>query len=115
MATCAMQTISKLNPDHNWELLCDIFEGCVRSTVNINFDANTPQYMESLKGFWFTAEYAAANAVINIVNNRPGDKIVIDEISCDKIGSCLNTQFVIGPNMELQQGDFFCAPQACQG
>eukprot|EP01084_Bolivina_argentea_P241227 405020_1 len=114
-SSCAgtIQTIN--NPSENWELLCDGVRGCAATQFNVNFGPNANPMMESMKGFWFVNEFAAAGAIININNQRPGDKIMIDEITCDKPGSCLNTQFIIGTMMELDIGNFYCAPQACGG
>eukprot|EP00488_Nonionellina_sp_1-RS-2012_P002629 TRINITY_DN5139_c0_g1_i1.p1 TRINITY_DN5139_c0_g1~~TRINITY_DN5139_c0_g1_i1.p1 ORF type:complete len:129 (-),score=22.67 TRINITY_DN5139_c0_g1_i1:367-753(-) len=103
------------NPGPNWELACTGYEGCAGATININFLSTASPALESIKGFWFTEEFAGVGAVININNHRPGDKIQIDEVKCDKKYSCYHTQFVIGANVELQIGDFFCAPDACDG
>merc|ERR1711862_881854 len=57
---------------------------------------------------------AGAGAIINI-NNQRGTDILIEEIKCVKLGSCYNTQFILGPNVQIEVGDFFCGMGSCDG
>eukprot|EP00483_Globobulimina_turgida_P012663 UN12686 len=114
--SCAGKISTITNPVENFEMLCDGFETCTGATLNINFSPAASPNIERIKGLWFKGEYAAAGAVINISNQRGfGNKIMIEEIVCDKPGACMETQFIIGPNMELEIGNFYCSADACHG
>jgi len=118
-ASCAGQIKTINNPSMNFELLCKGYAACAGTTININLNQYALMNVQEpvLKGFWFTADYAGAGATININNQRPGNKVQIEEIKCDKLGACYNTQFIIGDRIEIEVGDFFCGPmgQGCLG
>jgi len=115
--SCAGTTQNIYDPTLDFELLCSAQSACLGSTINFHFGPYHNPYMEELKGLWFKAELAAADATINFYHqpNYQGNKLRIAEINCDKLNSCFNTQFILGPYMELEVGDFFCGPGACTG
>merc|ERR1711997_1399330 len=115
--SCAGTTQNIYDPTLDFELLCSAKSSCLGSTINFHFGPYFNPYMEELKGLWFKAELAAADATINFYHqpNYQGNKLRIAEINCDKLNSCFNTQFILGPYMELEVGDFFCGPGACTG
>jgi len=115
--SCAGATKNIYDPSINFELLCDAQSACLGSTINFHFGPYFNPYQEELKGLWFTDVLAAADATINFHHppNYQGNKLRIAEINCDKLNSCFNTQFVLGPYMEIEIGDFYCGPGACTG
>jgi len=92
-------------------------EWLLGSTINFHFGPYFNPYVEELKGLWFTNVLAAADATINFIHppDWQGNKLRIGEINCDKLNSCFNTQFILGPYIEIEMGDFWCGPGACQG
>jgi len=113
LGTCARERLIATNPNINWELKCGTNVGsCFESIIDINFEAGAFP-IEELKGFWFTSQYAAAGATINI-NNLTGRSIRIAEVKCDKAYSCQGLTIFTGPDSFLEEGDMFCnAPGAC--
>jgi len=116
-ASCAGSTQDIFDPPMDFELLCSAKSGCLGSTINFHFGPYFSPFIEELKGLWFTNELAAADATINFIHppGFQGNKLRIAEINCDKLNSCFNTQFILGPYMEIEAGDFWCGPGACTG
>jgi len=116
-ASCAGTTKDIYDPSIDFELLCAKNSACLGSTINFHFGPYFNPYQEELKGLWFTDVLAAADATItfNHPPNFQGNKLRIAEINCDKLNSCFNTQFILGPYMEIEIGDFFCGPGSCTG
>merc|ERR1712048_824694 len=116
-ATCAGTTQNIYDPPMDFELLCSAKSGCLGSTINFHFGPYSNPWMEELKGLWFTNGLAAADATINFIHppDFQGNKLRIAEINCDKLNSCFNTQFILGPYIEIEMGDFWCGPGACTG
>jgi len=111
--TCAGQIKTITNPSQNFEVLCNSYAGCAGATINVELPANG-LYIEALKGFFFTHEWAGSGAIINI-NNQRGADVLIEEVKCIKLGSCHNTQFILGANVQIEVGDFFCGLGSCDG
>lgn len=112
---CANKMTTIKNPDINFDVTCSGLQGCMNSRVTVNYDQFASPMIETFKGIACKNDYSCLGAVFQFVNMRQGDKIIIDQIKCDKPGSCMNTQFILGAMMELEPGDMFCGPQACQG
>jgi len=108
---CQIQTI--LNPMNGFLFECSDAESCAKSDFEILIDGSSNhEPVTVFDGFKFGGTNAALSATFT-VNNEQSGWITIESIECSGAFSCVDTTFITGTNVIIE--DVSCASNACKG